>query len=592
MQDWTIARLGRFPRPANPPELPPLQSLRNLWPRFSDEFDDYEGGPTLETLDSIPDTIIQLASQSLVYLANRIVKSPWTMYKDYGWRLLPSYSHRFFNRPPVLVKEHLMPVGLATPPLNDHEDDMECDDSCIMGAAEMIEEAQHAGNLDVFLTGLTSEGLHVRLDLGRDAVKPEEIVVSWDIDSLIWVTTEPEFKHAINIFTLPQIRHKAPISKHNHVYVELLLPQSQEDKESLGPRTEFETKTFRLSRLPHVAFGKLGDGSGLMNLYLVFPRISHRHEYTGRWMSMVPWDIQGQFWNKVVSPAMLLAMDDAFYPYMALSSKQMRFKASAKGKFKVESGKSPTFPFKRASFRLLLQHMRRLVSHSPMMVGFHDVSLCWQIDESPDALGMFGSFFFVLEIKGSKLYTKEIATGNQECLKTCFEDFWMEFPGLDWDYTLDRSHGELYMDLGITYNAKNPEPLVGLWKLDSLEASYGLGGYTMGTIHHLNTLSRYGGLQAEMGGVRCRRNHIMFRSSYNQAYEVTRKLDNGRDLFSEKEAYNLDPNFLSEIDQVMQIYTTDAGKRSYGVRDEFRVGGQILEAFMEGADSMVRFSIS
>jgi hypothetical protein len=371
VQDWTVARLGRFPRPANPPELPPLQSLRNLWPRFSDEFDDYEDGPTLEMLDSIPDTIIQLASQSLVYLANRIVKSPWTMYKDYGWRLLPSYSHRFFNRPPVLVKEHLMPVGLATPTQNDYEDDMECDDSRIMGAAEMIEEAEHAGNLDVFLTGLTSEGLHVRLDLGRDAVKPEEIVVSWDIDSLVWVTREPEFKHAINIFTLPQIRHKAPISKHNHVYVELLLPQSEEDKESLGPRTEFETKTFRLSRLPHVAFGKLGDGAGLMNLYLVFPRISHQHEYTGRWMSMVPWDIQGQFWNKVVSPAMLLAMDDAFYPYMALSSEQMRFKASAKGKLKVESGKSPTFPFKRASFQLLLQHMRRLVSRSTMVVGFH-----------------------------------------------------------------------------------------------------------------------------------------------------------------------------------------------------------------------------
>jgi hypothetical protein len=182
---------------------------------------------------------------------------------------------------------------------------------------------------------------------------------------------------------------------------------------------------------------------------------------------------------------------------------------------------------------------------------------------------MFGSFFFVLEMKGSKLYTKEIATGNQECLKTCFEDFWMEFPGLDWDYTLDRSHGELYMDLGITYNAKSPEPLVGLWKLDSLEASYGLRDYTMGTIHHLNTLSCYGGLQAEMAGVRCQRNHIMFCSSYNQAYKVTRKLDDGRDLFSKKEAYNLDSNYLSEIDQVTQIYTADVGKRSYCVRTSF-----------------------
>ena len=116
VKDWHMARLGHFPRPVDPPQLSALLHQRGLWHPFYKEFDDYEDGPTLDTLDPIPDTVLQLATPSLVYLASQVITNPWTMYKDYGWRLLPSYAQMFHNKQPVLVADHLMPIGLLEPP--------------------------------------------------------------------------------------------------------------------------------------------------------------------------------------------------------------------------------------------------------------------------------------------------------------------------------------------------------------------------------------------------------------------------------------------------------------------------------------------
>jgi hypothetical protein len=72
---------------------------------------------------------------------------------------------------------------------------------------------------------------------------------------------------------------------------------------------------------------------------------------------------------------------------------------------------------------------------------------------------------------------------------------------------------------------------------------------------------------------------------------VTRSLDNGRELFKAGEAYSLDPNYLWDTNRVMDIYKDEAATKSFGVRDEFRVGGQTLDMISEGLDGLVCSSL-
>jgi hypothetical protein len=212
-------------------------------------------------------------------------------------------------------------------------------------------------------------------------------------------------------------------------------------------------------------------------------------------------------------------------------------------------------------------------------------------------LDHFGSHFYILEIKGCKAFTKEAVNSETQELTDTMEkvldNLHEEFSGLDWEYMSNRQLGELFCDIGITYhpNDLGGQRLVGLWRLDSLEASFGAGGYLRGNIHNLNTLSLYGGLQAEMARSRCNRTHIVFRSSYNLAYEATRQTNNSRDLFKEKEVYKIDDNFVSDSQGVLAIYKDTAPRKSYGVRDEFRVGYAALQKIADGVDELVRSRI-
>jgi hypothetical protein len=190
-------------------------------------------------------------------------------------------------------------------------------------------------------------------------------------------------------------------------------------------------------------------------------------------------------------------------------------------------------------------------------------------------------------MKGIKLFTKSHLQNSYESLQNSLEQLLEEFPSLDWSYMNGREHGELFIDVGASYNPEEERPLVGLWRLDSLEASHGAAGFTSGNIHHINTLNLCGGLQAEMAKNRSLRNHIVFRSSYNLAYEVTRRVNNKRDLFKEKSVYELDLDFLWDIDRAIKLYENDAGEKSFGVRDEFRIGGQAWDMFCETAHESV-----
>jgi hypothetical protein len=287
-----------------------------------------------------------------------MILSPWTTFKDYGWRLLPSFAHMFHDRDPVMVREHFMPVGLPSDK-QEHASipEMDCEDVDQMGAYEMSRFAELSESNDIFLRGRTEDGTYIQVDLERDNITPTEIIVSWDFDSLIWVTQRPRFKCAVSVYATPQIRNKAPISKHNHVYVDLLAPPSTNDRESGTLRSEWWERRFRLSQIPHTWFGKLGDGSGTLNLYIFFPRMTHQHEYTRRWVNVIPSHVQERFWEKVVQPAMLEVTNPSTHPYVGLSQTQHEFKRASPGKRQDNTTKAPAYPFRTEMFLEMTDYM-------------------------------------------------------------------------------------------------------------------------------------------------------------------------------------------------------------------------------------------
>ncbi|KAF8651156.1 hypothetical protein AX14_008491 [Amanita brunnescens Koide BX004] len=69
----------------------------------------------MDELEPISDTVIQLASKSLAYIAGKLLDMPWRLFRDYGYRLTPQSFQMFHLRHPVMVKEHLMVTGLVHP---------------------------------------------------------------------------------------------------------------------------------------------------------------------------------------------------------------------------------------------------------------------------------------------------------------------------------------------------------------------------------------------------------------------------------------------------------------------------------------------
>lgn len=363
--DWSQASLGRFPRPTAAPVLPRLESLTGLNIPFSSDFDDYEGAPTSETLDPIPDTQLQFAEVNVAYMAEKVITNPWTTFIDYGYRLLPDFAQAYVLKEPIMLKEHLMPAGInfvyKEPNFqlehDRHGNEITVDDVEILGAGEMLTRGKETGDMDMFVTGKTADGKFVCVDLERDQSQPVAVQASVDIDSIIWTTRFPKFKKSVSLFQRPVIRPRAPIYKHNHTYIDILFPQTPEEFDEPGERFQWSTRRFKLSQIPHVLVGTMGDANGSANLYMVLPRMIHRHPYLIRWSNNVPWNIQGILWDEILLPSMSGVVPEVETLYVGLSQEHSAFKDQDKG-----SKLPPTHPFRPRQFEDLLVAIQDRVS--------------------------------------------------------------------------------------------------------------------------------------------------------------------------------------------------------------------------------------
>ncbi|KAG1743531.1 hypothetical protein EDD22DRAFT_851488 [Suillus occidentalis] len=468
------------------------------WLKDDCTFDDYEGGPTIEMLLAPRDTLPTMTFQA----GELHVSTAWVDWVNHGYHITPGSFHIFYQCDPIATMAHIMPIGMTDSHDPSHQvpdrvtgnyslewrgshregHQTSVTDVEIFSAAELINSANYDPPLhdecrfrcNAFVRGRASncfgDGPALYLDLERDAVKfsEQEIETSVDIDSIIWTTKEFRCQGSVGIYITPPFQTKPGIFKHNHMYVNITIPQSEEDASTPGGQTEWLSKQFPMSAIPHVCIEHITSASSMLNLYIAFPRMIHQHPMNGRRITLMPKEVLDIFWDRVLLPSIGDCTDISWAPYLKHTLEEARYKARGADGRKGSWGPLKAIPLSDNDFR--------------------DVQECMAgcIRDGEGELSMYGLLFFILEGKGIKLLTKDGQRGH----------------------------------VGVSFTPHSPDiPVVGVWRLDALEASFSTGGYKRGEMHHHNTLSRYGALQAEMQQERCQQTHIAFRSTYNLDYE-------------------------------------------------------------------------
>ncbi|KAG2057203.1 hypothetical protein BDR06DRAFT_969416 [Suillus hirtellus] len=489
-----------------------MDTRLSRWLPFNPTFDQYWGGPTLESMRPIMDAGEIWSSSHNAWIS---VLGSSMLFRDYGYRILPSFSQMFWLGPPVDTLNCMMGIGVSDTydpswqvshwnnegyslsycSLFPDDRTVVIRDVHIMGASEMLLHANQlvSENAEIYET-LFMYGAYpitnhwISLDLELDMDIPEEIDILVDIDSYIWVTQDFCPALSIGIYLAPVIEQNASIHKHNHVYVDILMPQSAENQGLYGAqRNEWWTKSVPLSSIPHEA-----SSSSL--------------------------------------------------PYVDTMVHEIRYKSRKGGSSQPGSQRPKATLVSRVAFERIQKKMRTRIKGQAM-------------------LAPYGSFFFVLEGKGIKLWTKDSQDGRYD----------MPYQALK-DYMMDRNHGELYLDVGVSFNPTGQ--FVGLWRLDALKASFEKGGFRKGTTHHTSTLGHYGGIQAEMRQAHSRSSQICFRSAYQLCYKTIRPNNNEPKFVSNRDAYNLTKGYLKECKWTQEIYSAGPSLHAYGCHDEYQISGQ------------------
>jgi hypothetical protein len=505
-------------------------------------------------------------------------------WKDRGYRLPPDFAMVSGRKNPTDFISRILPTmdintqksvkpdtappsAIETPEnIQNHPTGTNIRDPISMGAKGMLDEAgripKTRESYDVFVRGKTRTGDFLQLDLEQDHVSltRDQVSISIDIDSVLWITTKSLFscKGAVNLHLLPHFADKPPFSANPSVYITLLGPP--ENKRQLNNPQLRRKARYPLSSIPHMPFGYFGEASQQFNLYIFFPRMIHKNTNNNRTITIMPQELQDLWFSEVMLKALASALNQ--YPgigeYLPHSTEHLRWKTG-------DRARRPTIPLAPESLASLL------------------TAIHYGVSENDDLLSCFGSFFFVLDARGIKLLSKQYKQGE-----TAFQALQGVVPGLDWDYMQDRANGELYLDLGVSFHpTATTEPMVGLWRLESLRSSYALMGKssTNSKDYHFNTMRDFGGLKAETSHHVLHNTHIVKRISYNLHFECVRQPGQQSYISSLDDAILCNQKYLDGCTRWTKALEAGA-KHSYGVRDELRASGfvvlELLKVVLEG----------
>jgi len=522
-------------------------------------FDDYYKGPSLEDTRMFAQ-MGGLESQPLDWFSKPTVRSVWELFRDWGYRLEPEFAFMFACETPQKVIEHILPPPTT---LDIEEEEEDGPDICVMGMIEMIEYAGEEGSRDsmnLFVKGHTFDGRQVKFDPSRDENPVFKWTLSCDIDSIIVMDRELQVLGDVEIQVLPYSGRTPPISKSNHTYVELLMPQSEEDLLS-GGRDEWFSTRHSVSTVPHTHFGKIG----VFIITIHFPRMKHKDPVTGRTATLIPWEVQNLFLVEVLYPAIMAGENPSTMPYKNYTLDEWKWKAANHARF---SGAGRTVVITTDQFHAMQKAMMAIIA------------------ADPDDLGIFGSYYLVMEAKGIKKHTNCVI--GEDVLNP-YEILCQKVPYLDFEHYKKRESGQMVMDLGFGFHPTGVDgmALVCLWDLAKVAQSYEAAGMQKGTIHHTNTMAGYGGRQSEMTQLRSSLVQICFRSTYGLHYEPVRRVRGGEISFCEDiDAYNTNTAFMKSCEDYIKML--HGGRlKSFGARDEIRGSGAAICEVLESIPSIV-----
>ena len=484
-EDMCIERKTRRSRPCELP-IPP----RPLWPPYGPHFDEYFGGPTREDMRAFEDVPYYVP---LNPDAQPHFKSCWTYFRDYGYRILPRFSHSFYMCEPMKLEQHVMPLvpefKSSKPGRYFHEMHFQprpigrsgipyirtvvSTDMEILGIEEMIERVTTQEEkidpsllVSYFVKGRTESGKYICVDLERDAVGRSSIGIKSlvDVDSITWVGRKPKVASPVALLMTPSIKGNGGIKKHNHVYVEVLEPVTEEEASNYGPGRPWNERRIPLSRLPHTLFTKISGGNNPINCYIFFPRMMHDNEYTKKRATKIPLQVMLIFWDRFVLPSLKNIVGD--------TPKGSFYEFTVDNNLRKGSGKSP-------GKNALYEGISKQIDPDTFSSLIKELNRLLETHENQELSSRFKSFFFAIECKGFKLNTMdEDGSRVMGLLRSTL-------PQIHWDYALDRKNGELYMDVAFTHNPYRLEEdfdadkggVTGIWNMEFLEESLGKAGF-------------------------------------------------------------------------------------------------------------------
>jgi hypothetical protein len=281
---------------------------------------------------------------------------------------------------------------------------------------------------------------------------------------------------------------------------------------------------------------------------------------------MVPNEIQCLWFTEVIHPAIKATSNPATMAYVDYTLDEWLWKAGLHSM----SSAIKTTPIDSSKLDQLQDEMSRIINNRG------------------GDLDMFGSFFFVMDSRGIKGSTTVIV-GEDGCP---YKSLCKNYPSLDWEFMMEREHGQLIMDLGLGFHPEpdDKQPCIGLWRLDKLKESYAAAGMDTGNIHHYSTFANYGSMQSEMPVLRGAAVQLCFRSTYNLIFEIVRHSGTTVDFCDDSDAYSTNFAYLNCLEKFQKVFM-GAKEKSYGTREELRGSGLAIKQVLTDVPDMVLISL-
>jgi len=489
---------------------------RGVVSSFEEWFDSYHTGPSAET-------VVEMHLELCAWFQADPAVASWSTvamrFSDHGYRRMPGSFHQFYLNQPDLKEqaEHLFPLPpndvleewkerratteMDLKQLANGEWKDRLPESMIVGKdlevwplSKIVQEGDKGTaeeSMRIFVTGKTTTGSYIRLDIHKSREKVENLNFSVDIDSVIWETDKLKAVGPINLQLLPFKGPKAPISKHNHTYVKLYWPRTDQDVDN--HRRSTASQEVPISNLPNTHFAHFGKVQGSAEVFVVFPRMKHRHPLRRGSETKLPYEVETFWLRHLVYPALNKLKAAGVKPYTNFVYEDILFKH--------KEAKEQSIMVSPQHLEEILQNIHRTLEEKANWPNF----------------SRFGSLFFVLQIVGIK-----VSTSLDEGWAELWEKLVRQHSNLDWKHMEDPNNGELLVDLGFGIHPPEDRKVVGFWDTDALRVGFDYGGYSQGTSHKVSTMPAIGGIHAEMGHSRRKLVHIAYRLTYNLVYEVLR----------------------------------------------------------------------